>query len=214
MVFPMPRITTATYFTFLRFAMVPFFAVAVAKGWYGWALALFAAAAATDGVDGFIARQFNQRSRLGATLDPLADKALLITAFIALTFLGGVRHRMPAFLTAPALGRDVIIVVGTAFLMRHRGWFDYKPHWTSKCNTVAQIAAVLIVLLMNFFFANGLAPRGWAIARDAACGAALVLTVVSVAAYAWIGTAILIDGPDPIRYSVRHKPTPANPGQS
>jgi len=191
----MAGLTVATYFTLLRFVLVPIFVATVVRGAYGWALVTFAVAAASDGVDGFIARRFNQRSRLGATLDPLADKLLLISAFVALTFVAGVPHRMPAYLTLPALARDAIIVVGVVALTYRYGWFDYEPHWLSKCNTVAQIAAVLIVILINRACGAQAVPQGWLVFETIVCVATLALIFVSLAAYVWTGTAILMGGP-------------------
>ncbi len=107
------------------------------------ALGLFVAAAVSDGVDGYLAKRFNWVSELGKILDPLADKLLLVTVFIASTWLG----LIPWWLTAAVVSRDVLIGLGA---LTYRVWFGPlrgRATVLSKVNTGAQLAYVMMVLL-------------------------------------------------------------------
>ncbi len=111
-----------------------------------WTIAVFALAAVSDAVDGFIARRFNQRSRLGAILDPLADKLLLLSAIVTLSFTGWRQH-FPLWFPTLVIFRD-LASIGGAFLIQHlAGQCHIQPHWTGKVATFAQITAVLWLML-------------------------------------------------------------------
>lgn len=111
-------------------------------GRYGVALCLFAVAGISDGLDGFLARYFDWRSRLGSYLDPLADKLLLISCFVALSYLG----LAPIWLTAVTIARDATILAGGAAYYFLRRPFEGRPHWTSKANTFFQLALIFSIL--------------------------------------------------------------------
>jgi cardiolipin synthase len=96
---------------------------------------LFVAAGISDAVDGFIAKNFNAKTELGACLDPLADKALLAGIYLALALGGG----LPAWLTALVLARDLLIVVGVILIRRRNPVFRAVPLLIGKLNTFAQI---------------------------------------------------------------------------
>ena len=119
--------------------------VALAIGYrdYPTALVLAVLAALSDALDGFLARRFRWQSRLGAVLDPLADKLLLVGCFIALTYVGVV----PLELTLLVLARDVVIVAGALAWRVLLGPLTARPSLLSKLNTLAQIGFVLAVLL-------------------------------------------------------------------
>ena len=105
--------TLANLLTILRLLLVPVFVMAVYYQYFGWALALFVIAAITDGLDGLVARAFNQKTELGAILDPMADKLLLVTAFIILSLHGfTITSPIPFWVTVAAISRDVFIVLG------------------------------------------------------------------------------------------------------
>ena len=137
--------------------------VALAIGYrdYPTALVLAALAALSDALDGFLARRFRWQSRLGATLDPLADKLLLVGCFIALTYVGAV----PLELTLLVLARDVVIVAGALAWRVLLGPLTARPSLLSKLNTLAQIAFVLAVLLTLVWSQATLPLRGpaWAV---------------------------------------------------
>lgn len=154
-------LTFASKITLGRIFLVPVFAVYVAR--YGmsvtsgrpdeglrWtALGLFVFASATDGVDGYIARRFNQRSKFGAFIDPLADKFLLITAIVFLSAFpwGDNDWRIPPWFAWLVIIRDTLIVIGIILVKRLAKDVHYSPHWTGKVCTVTQMFAIGWVML-------------------------------------------------------------------
>lgn len=147
--------TTANKITILRILLVPFFVAQVIyylddgnESYRFWAIVSFAVAVGSDAVDGFIARRFNQRSELGAILDPIADKMLLISGIVLLS-----RHnepyfdRIPLWLTATVVGRDVIILIGFAVIHYTCGRTKIFARLTGKIATALQMTVVLWVLL-------------------------------------------------------------------
>ena len=112
---------------------------------YALALWLFAIAGASDALDGYLAKHFNWRSRLGAILDPLADKLLLMFAYLSLGWLGDI----PLWLVVTVVLRDVIIVLGGLAYHYMIGRFDLTPTLLSKLNTVAQIVLIIAVLFTH-----------------------------------------------------------------
>lgn len=115
----------------------------IARGRYEGALLVAALAGFSDALDGFLARQFGWRSWIGGVLDPLADKLLLIVAFVCLALVGEV----PVWLAAIVLGRDLVIVAGAFLYHVLVGRFEAAPSALSKLNTAVQIAFVLVILL-------------------------------------------------------------------
>src|SRR5262245_60328602 len=104
-------LTIANLLTVFRLVLIPAFVTAVYYHRFGWALAIFSVASVTDLLDGLMARTLNQKTQLGAILDPMADKLLLVTAFVVLSFPGFTRTPpLPFWLTAAAISRDVFIV--------------------------------------------------------------------------------------------------------
>ena len=148
-------LTTANKITILRILLVPFFVTQVL--YYVkhgeemhrlFALLCFAVAALSDGVDGYIARRYNQRSELGAVLDPLADKLLLVSAVVVLSF----DHepwleQLPLWFTGTIIGRDVVLLIGTSVVHHMVGKARVQPHLTGKVATVLQMITVLWTLL-------------------------------------------------------------------
>lgn len=127
----------------VRLALIWPVATALYGGRYGLALALFVAAAISDGLDGYLAKRFNWISDLGKILDPAADKLLLVTVFVESTWLGLV----PWWLTAAAVARDVMIALGA---LVYRVWFGPlrgRPTIISKINTAAQLLYLTAVML-------------------------------------------------------------------
>jgi cardiolipin synthase len=139
--------------TFLRVLLIVPFAMALLETQYRIALGVFLIAAVTDGVDGFLARQFDWRSRLGAIADPLADKALLITAYLMLTWTG----ILPLWLFLIVLGRDMLIVLGGLVFHYTVGSFELQPSLMGKLNTFVQILVVLAIII----FLAGLPMPPW-----------------------------------------------------
>jgi cardiolipin synthase (CMP-forming) len=171
--------------TFLRLCIIPFLVIAVLDGHYPTAFALFVLAGVTDGLDGLLARLLEQRTVLGQYLDPVADKMLLSTLFLVLHHEGLISRRV----TVLVFGRDLGILMVAAILYASVGMRNFKPSIFGKANTLAQIIALLTVLLAMFY-----APPAVLLIKHAALVATVVFTVVSGFHYAWrvarrLGTA-------------------------
>lgn len=128
--------------TSIRILLVAPIAAALAAHRLNMAIALFGAAALSDAADGFLARRYGWRSELGAVLDPLADKLLLVTVFVTLAYLKFV----PLWLMATAAGRDAIIVLGALSYRYCFGPLDMRPSMFGKFNTLCQAAYILSVV--------------------------------------------------------------------
>jgi CDP-diacylglycerol--glycerol-3-phosphate 3-phosphatidyltransferase len=153
--------TLASKITLTRIFLVPVFAVlalaygrSVAAGapdetlrW--WALGVFVVAASSDGIDGWVARRFNQISKFGAFIDPIADKALLLTGVITLSIVdwGAPGWRLPLWFAVIVALRDCIILIGIRVLWSHRREVRIAPRWSGKLTTVAQMFALGWVML-------------------------------------------------------------------
>ena len=112
------------------------------------ALGAFFLASVCDGVDGYIARRFNQRSELGALLDPLADKLLLVSGVVLLSLNNEpYLTRLPLWFAGTVIGRDVLLLVGLVVIYVTAGKPVIRPRWTGKVATVLQMGTVLWVLL-------------------------------------------------------------------
>lgn len=149
-------LTIPNLLTFLRMALIPIFASLVFYGYYGWALFVFFFAGASDGVDGFVARRFNQQSELGTILDPIADKLLMTTAFVIFTLPGILpadnKHFPVAFwVSAAVIGRDVLIVTVALAIFIMTDFRGFKPSLLGKASTVVQILAIGIILFAAVF---------------------------------------------------------------
>jgi cardiolipin synthase len=144
-------LTLANQLTLVRLALVPAFVILVLYGRMGWALAAFVTAGITDGLDGLIARWTNKRTALGAFLDPMADKLLLVSAFVVLTLPGiGLVNRIPVWLTVLVISRDVAIVATVAIVSLTLGPRTFPPSIYGKIATALYIVTVTVVLLFNF----------------------------------------------------------------
>ena len=166
-------LTLPNLITIARFILVPVIVITMIEGEMGLAFLLFIAAGVSDAIDGFIARQFGQASELGAYLDPVADKLLLVSVFVMLAILGAI----PGWLVILIVSRDVLIV-GAVVLSHLLGKpVTVRPLMVSKATTFAQIVLAIAVL-------GGLAGFGW-LAGHAfwLVPAVAVLTGASAAAY-------------------------------
>ena len=164
--------TTANKITIARILMIPVFVMmaiyygrSVQRGepleWQRWAaIAIFVAAAASDGIDGYIARHFNQKSRLGMVLDPLADKGLLLSGIITLS-VSNWAYEFPVWFPVLVVARDVVILSGTLTLHFLNGSVRVKPSWTGKTATALQMAAIALCMLQWNWFQKSLAIGGW-----------------------------------------------------
>jgi cardiolipin synthase len=171
-------LTIPNLITILRFLLVPAVVLAMLNMRWDWAFAGFLVAGISDGVDGFIARRFNQQSKLGAYLDPMADKVLLVSVFVVMGFIG----ELPLWLVVTMVSRDALIICAVLLstVMAHP--VEMKPLYVSKANTAAQIVLAAVVL-GELALGLHLDPL-----RPALILLSGVLTVASAAAYlvAWL----------------------------
>ena len=129
--------------TLIRIILVPVFVILLMQGSFSYALLVFVIAGVTDGLDGFLARILKQQTILGSYLDPLADKALIATAFVALSIL----DIIPGWLTVIIISRDCIILLGVSVLSLMSVSFEIRPAYVSKATTVLQLFTVFLVLM-------------------------------------------------------------------
>ncbi len=155
--------TTANKITILRILLIPFFVVEIIyyartgnpACWLAGMLS-FAIAAILDGVDGYVARRYHQWSELGTILDPIADKLLLVSAIIVLSFNHTPRlATIPLWLTGTIIGRDLLICLGVIVVRFVVGKVTVRPRLTGKIATVLQMTLVLWILL-NWSEGHGL----------------------------------------------------------
>ena len=163
----------ANLLTVLRFCMVPMVIVAIVNTQWSLAFVLFVTAGVTDAVDGFVARHFNMRTELGAYLDPLADKALLVSIYVTLAVSGAI----PSWIAVLVVSRDVMIVgaVIVSWLMSNP--VEINPLKLSKANTLAQISFAALILSTLAF------PWVSEQVITAGMGIVTVLTITSMMAY-------------------------------
>jgi cardiolipin synthase len=159
-----------------RLLLAPVAAWAILEGEYRFALAVFAAAAVTDGLDGLLARRLNAASRLGAYLDPIADKALLSTVYLVL----GIAGLAPWWLVGLVFGRDLLIVAMVATALLFTRYRDFPPSAWGKISTGFQMLAAVVVIVGKAFPAWGIRPEPLLYLAAAA-------TVASGAGYLWRG---------------------------
>jgi len=144
-----PVLTVANQLTILRMTLAPFLVVLVLSREFTWALVVFVVAGVTDVLDGLIARLGHQRTTLGAMLDPVADKILLSSSFVALTWGPDLHLRIPMWLTVIGLSRDAIILVSVAIINLTLGRRVFFPSVLGKLSTLCQLLTVGVVLLLN-----------------------------------------------------------------
>ena len=145
--------TTATKITIVRILLIPVFVgLAIYYGEsikrgdpqpaFRWAAVItFLVAAASDALDGWVARRFNQSSRLGTILDPIADKGLMLSAVITLSFTHWGTY-FPVWYAVLIIARDVILVIGALMMNQVLDYVHIEPHWTGKLTTALQLIAV------------------------------------------------------------------------
>ena len=175
-------LTLANGVTAVRLVLVPFIAIALINGRFEPAFWMTLIAGATDAVDGYIARTFGHKSLIGAYLDPIADKVLILSLFGILTYEG----HLPFWLVALAVARDVAIVATVAVFTRmKKADLRMQPLFISKVTTFAQIALVLSTLADLAF------DLGWAALRTGLVWGAAAATVASWIAYLFEGLRAL-----------------------
>ena len=137
----------ANQLTLFRLLVIPLILISMLYGRHGLALGLFLVAAVTDAIDGVVARRLNQKTSLGAYLDPIADKLLLSSSFFILSLI----HSVPWWVTILVLSRDVIIVATSVVVALSTPIRRFDPSLLGKLNTGVQVATVLAVVLRNAY---------------------------------------------------------------
>ncbi len=132
------------YITLLRIVLIPFFINLMIYGYYREALIVFVIACVTDALDGLIARLTNSQTELGAFLDPMADKLLIISAFVTLVLLG----MLPVWLVIIVVSRDIILVLGSIAIYFTGNHFTARPSIIGKTTTLLQLIVVTLTLIV------------------------------------------------------------------
>ena len=186
----MGNLTLANQLTILRIMLIPAFVLLVVYGYLGAALLVFAFAGITDALDGLIARRAGQRTSLGAWLDPMADKLLLVTTFIVLTIPAiPLTNHLPLWLTVSVISRDIVIIGVVAIVNLAMGPRTFRPSMWGKMATAAFILTSVIVMYFNY--------RGeTSILVDLAIWISFGLTAISAADY-FVRLRFLINEPQP-----------------
>lgn len=163
--------------TLARMAFLPFIVIKLLDHHYEGALILFLIAGLSDGLDGLLARRLHQQTLLGQYLDPIADKMLLSTVFLVLSVVGDI----PWKFTVVVFSRDVCILLVSGVLYTIAGLRDFRPSIFGKANTLAQVAAVILVMLFEITHAH------WArVARRTLLSAVFALTIISALHYVYL----------------------------
>jgi cardiolipin synthase (CMP-forming) len=146
-------VTIPNILTILRMVLVPVFVSLLFYERFLTALAVFVLAGITDGLDGLLARRFNQKSQLGTILDPIADKLLLVTSYVVLSLPQISPHPLPRhfpvpfWVTAAVISRDVFIIVGASAINIVTGFKNFRPSLLGKINTTVQIVSIVLILI-------------------------------------------------------------------
>jgi len=145
-------LTVPNLLTVFRMVLIPVFVTLLFYQRFVLALAVFVVAGVTDGLDGLLARRFQQQSQLGTILDPIADKLMMVTAFIVLSMRSIFPQPLPSHLPIPfwvtitVISRDVFIIVGAAAINIMTGFRGFRPSMLGKINTTVQIIATALIM--------------------------------------------------------------------
>ena len=186
----MGNLTLANQLTILRIMLIPAFVLLLVDGRLGAALLVFAFAGVTDALDGLIARRAGQRTSLGAWLDPMADKLLLVTTFVVLTIPAiPLTNHLPLWLTVSVISRDIVIIGVVAIVNLAMGPRTFRPSIWGKMTTAALILTSVIVMYFNYLGKTS-------VLVDAAIWISFGLTAISAADY-FLRLRLLINEPPP-----------------
>lgn len=164
--------------TAVRLVFVPLLMYLLLAEHYRGAVAVFLAAGVSDALDGYLARRLKQQTRLGALLDPVADKLIILTAVVLLAWQG----LLPLWLAAAVVLRDLVIVAGAMAYRFRAGSLEMAPTWLGKANTVLEFAALALIMAVGGHLTSG------GLWLDTLLIAVFVTTVASGLQYVWIWT--------------------------
>lgn len=175
------RITFSTVLTSIRILLVPFIIAAMVAQRWGLAFKLFIAAMVTDFFDGNTARWFNQKTFLGACLDPIADKLLLVSCFATLAFVQSPLFSIPRWFVLTVLVKELLLIGGALYILLTKEHLEVRPTWLGKITTVVQM--LFIVWLFACYFFHWMPIKTyWTM-----LGLLLILVIMSLVQYVRIG---------------------------
>ncbi len=145
------RMTLSTMFTCMRIVLTPCIVAAMIMHYWGTAFVLFVAAAITDTLDGNLARWRNERTFLGAALDPIADKFLLLSCFFTLAFVQSPLFTIPLWFVVLVLCKELVLIGGALIIYYRQGDVKISPTWLGKLTTVIQICFIIWLFACYFF---------------------------------------------------------------
>jgi cardiolipin synthase len=177
--------------TIVRILLIPLFVYQVLDGDYTMGAVVFFLAAVTDALDGFIARIFHMKTRLGTFLDPMADKLLVNAAYVIL----GIKGIIPLWLVVAVISRDVIIVLGAMVVHLLAGELHVRPHPVSKVNTFFQLLTVILALFEGMTAGMGLLHEWIEVSLEPAIYLTAGLTLVSGLIYIITGLRAIEEEP-------------------
>jgi len=181
----MSFLTPANQLTLTRVLLVPVFVILVVYGYLGWALIVFMVAGLTDLFDGLLARTLSRRTTLGAWLDPMADKFLIVATFVVLTLPNlGLVNRLPIWLTILIISRDLLIVVTVAIINLAVGRREFRPSIYGKIATATYIMTCVTIMYFNYLQRTSM----WV---EAGIYASAAITLISTVHYAIYGTKLI-----------------------
>jgi len=181
----MSVLTVANQLTLLRVMLIPAFVILVIYGHLGWALIVFATACLTDALDGLTARWSDQKSTLGAWLDPMADKLLALSTFIVLTVPWlGLANPLPIWLTVLIISRDVVIVGTVAIVNLAIGPRTFRPSFFGKIATATYMMTAVVAMFYNYLGYHSLVV-------DTFVYASLAITLISSMHYIYHAARII-----------------------
>jgi cardiolipin synthase (CMP-forming) len=152
-------LTVPNQLTLLRLAFLPFFVIAIEYEHYAVALGILVAAGISDGLDGLLARELNQKTPLGAYLDPIADKLLLSSSYVVLAL----KAKISWWLAILVLSRDVLLLAASAVILVTIGYRPFPPSLWGKATTFFEILLIVLVLVLAVWNVHGavwIARRG------------------------------------------------------
>ena len=177
------------FLTLARVLLIPLLVIFLLEGKTSYAFWVFIVAGVTDALDGFLARALKQKTELGAFIDPIADKLLLITSFITLAVL----DLLPNWICVLVVSRDVLILGGIGILMHYKRTVPIQPLLTSKVTTFLQLVTVVFVLGQEYL-------TGYLFLNEPIIYLTAIFTIISGGHYLVIGFR-LIDNPEIDRHS-------------
>lgn len=142
------KMTFPNLVTTLRIILAPIFVIYLINDQAFYSLIVFIIASISDGLDGLVARLFDQKSRLGSYLDPIADKIVLVSAFIGLA----IKEMLPSWLSVMVISRDVMILLGILILFFNGMKFRIRPSIVSKITTCFQFVTVIVAYVKGYFY--------------------------------------------------------------